>query len=197
MWVSAGLLLVVAALGAGDPAPATLDVATLDGRRTAVELAGQVTIVDFFATWCPHCRESLADYPELVASVGERARIIVVDVEEPPATVRAFFARHPLPFGVDLVLDPRGAAVRGFGPKAYPSLYVLDASGVVHDVRRGWGKGSAEDLVACVRQILDGPPVRTRAGRKRGAAQARPAPAAAEASSADERARSMGVEILH
>src|SRR5687768_17296216 len=105
----------------------------LDGRRYSLEPNGRVTIVDFFATWCPHCRDSLAGHQALIAAYGEKVRIVVVDVEAPVATVRSFFARHPLPEGVVLVRDPRGAVMRSFGPKTFPCLYVIDQNGIVRN----------------------------------------------------------------
>src|SRR3954453_22140723 len=101
MWLS-----VAAALDAGDAAPAAVDVVTLAGRRQAIDMAspGQVTVIDFFATWCPHCRESSAAYDQVIAGLGDRVRILVVDVEEQPATVRRFFAARRPPDGVTVVL---------------------------------------------------------------------------------------------
>jgi thiol-disulfide isomerase/thioredoxin len=190
VWASLGSVLLAAALSVGDAAPVTLDVTTLEGHRTTVDLPGEVTIVDFFATWCPHCRESLAEYPAMIARLGGRARLIVVDVDEPPATVRAYFARHPVPDGVTLLLDPRGSAIRSFGPKSFPSLYVLDQAGVVRDVVHGWGRGVADELVRTANRILDPPrgQRRARSGR-RGDDNA--------SASEDARARRLGVEILH
>jgi thiol-disulfide isomerase/thioredoxin len=201
---SLGLVLALVALAAGDPAPATLDAITPAGRRAAIDLPGQVTVVDFFATWCPHCRESLADYGGLMAKYGDRARLIVVDVEEPAETVAQFFARHPLPEGVTLVLDPRGQVVRRFGPKAYPSIYVLDANGVVRSIQRGWGEGSADDLGRAIERASEKPKPEVAAaggaGSRRARRRARPSPAggaAADGITDGERAQRMGVEILH
>jgi thiol-disulfide isomerase/thioredoxin len=184
-------LLALAPLRSGDPAP-SVEVIDLAGRPVSLEPDGQVVIVDFFATWCPRCRESLDDYRALVARLGNRARIVVVDVEEPTAVVRSFFARSPLPEGVVLARDPRGAAMRSFGAAGFPTCYVIDPSGTVRGGTRGWGRTSAAHLAGLVQRIL-GPEPRAsrRGGKDRGQA-----PASRELS-ADERARRMGVEILH
>jgi thiol-disulfide isomerase/thioredoxin len=190
--VSLTALLALAPLRSGDAAP-LVEVIDLEGRPVSLEPQGQVVIVDFFATWCPRCRESLADYGQLVATLGDRVRIVVVDVKEPPALTRSFFARSPLPAGVVLARDPRGAAMRNFGATAFPSYYVIDPSGTVRGGGTGWGRTSAAHLVTVVQRIL-GPGAR--GVRREGAKKGRPAPATSERS-ADERARRMGVEILH
>lgn len=184
-------LLLALALRAGDPAPA-VQLVDLTGRPVSLEPNGQVVIVDFFATWCPSCRRSLADYRGLVAALGARARIVLVDVKEPAALTRDFFARAPLPAGVVLARDPRGQAMRSFGASSFPSFYVIDPSGTIRGRGHGWGEGAPQYLEKVVRRILDGPapaaPPRDR-GARRGSTTTE--------ISADERARRMGVEIVH
>src|SRR5262252_8598539 len=89
------LLLVLGPLQAGDRAPEGFEIDSLAHGRVRVELTGQLTVVDFFATWCPHCRESIDGYGKVLAERGDRLRVILVDVDEPPAVVQSFFARHP------------------------------------------------------------------------------------------------------
>jgi len=173
----------VLALAPGDPAPA-VDLVDLQGRRISLE-PGQVVIVDFFATWCPSCRSSLVDYPSVVQALGDRVRIVVVDVREPVELTRSFFRRYPLPAGIELARDPQGKAMRSFGATSFPSYYVIDQQGIVRGGGRGWGPTSALHLVAVAQRALAGP-------RAKGKAR----PASTETST-DERARRLGVEILH
>src|SRR5205823_11454037 len=137
-----------------DQAP-LVEVVDLQGRRVSLEPEGQVVIVDFFATWCPQCRESLRGYRDIVAAYGGRVHIVVVDVEEPAAVTRAFFAQHPLPGGVVLARDPHGSAMHAFGARGFPSFFVVDPRGTVRDVTSGWGPGSTVRLLATLGSILD------------------------------------------
>jgi thiol-disulfide isomerase/thioredoxin len=142
----AWLLAAAASLQAGDAAPAGLEMATPEGTRTSLAFGGQVTVVDFFATWCPPCRASLAVHEQLVAKHGDRVRIVVVDEQEPIAKVRHFFAHHPLPAGVSLLVDPFGAALEAFHPRQFPSFYVIDGAGKVRHVLSGWDDGAPRRL---------------------------------------------------
>jgi thiol-disulfide isomerase/thioredoxin len=193
-------LLAVTPLKVGDAAPASVNVVTLagQGHRTNLDLAGAVTIVDFFATWCPGCRESVGSYEKLAAEYGERLRIVVVDVGEQPATVRRFFALLRLPENVTVALDSTGTAMRSFGANGFPTFFVLDQDGIVRAVFDGWGQGSAQELSDQVGRLLRKPsaPVTGR-GKKRHppASSASPAPRAAK-TAADERALRIGVEVL-
>jgi thiol-disulfide isomerase/thioredoxin len=181
-----------ALLPAGSPAPA-IEARGSDGHPVGEDFEGTVTIVDFFATWCPTCREALPDYQRLKETFGSRVRLVIVDVKEEPAIVRAFFARR-LPDGAELAVDRTGATARAWRVTAYPTVYVLDRHGVVRDSWSGWGDDTYEYLTQLI-PALENEDARQRSGRgKRGRRPSEPAKRASMTD--DERARSMGVEIL-
>jgi thiol-disulfide isomerase/thioredoxin len=189
-------LLAVAPLKVGEAAPPSLNVVRLEGQRTNLDLGGVVTIVDFFATWCPRCRESVASYEKLAAEYGDRLRIVVVDVGEQPATVRRFFARLRLPENVLVTLDPTSSAMHSFGANAFPTFFVLDPDAIVRAVFRGWGDGSAEELSDRVGRLLGKPPAPGAGGRSKKRPQSASSAREAAKASDDERARRLGVEVL-
>lgn len=195
------LMLLLAGRGAllpeGTQAP-SIEARGSDGRPVGGDLAGTITIVDFFATWCPHCREAVADYHRLKATFGDRVRLIIVDVGEEPAAVRAFFARGRLPPGAELALDRSGTTARAWHVTGYPTVYLLDRKGVVRDSWSGWGDDSLRYLTEMI-PYLENEDTRVQArGRgKKGRAPAGERSKSRALSSEDERARAMGVEILH
>lgn len=181
-------LLTVAPLAEGDLAPAALDTVGLDGTPTRIELGGRVTVVEFFATWCPRCRESVAGLRDLAAAHGDRVRFVVVDVEEANALVVRFFAQQRLS-DVLVVRDPDGRTMAALGPKSFPSLLIIDADGIVRTVTRGWGEDTADWLGRRIERAL------RKVARRPGPKAKRPPPRAI-GKSADEHARELGVEIL-
>lgn len=149
-----GSLLIADPIVPGAAAPRVLEGVGLSGKPVALELTGKVTIVDFFATWCRPCREALADYPGLVARFGDQLRLVVVDTDEPLPAVKAYFAHHPLPAEVTVLVDPHGSAATTFGAGSFPTFYFIDPSGVVRRVQRGWGRGSREALAESAARLV-------------------------------------------
>src|SRR6185436_12971956 len=156
LMLAALLLSSLLALRGGDAAP-DVQLVDLQGRPVSLAPDGQAVIVDFFATWCPSCRRSLADYRSVAEALGDRVRIVVVDVREPAELTRAYFTRSPLPRGVVLARDPQGRAMRSLGATSFPTCYVIDEHGLIRGRGTGWGADSAAHLVAMARRALEGP----------------------------------------
>ena len=133
-----------------------------------------------------------------MAAFGDRVQLVIVDVKEEPALVRAFFARRRTPAGAAIVLDVSGATAQAWRVHAFPTLYVVDKHGVVRDSWTGWSDDCYRDLSELI-VSLEGEG--EGAGRRAKAVKRRHGAVAASAASAqareDARARSLGVEILH
>ena len=44
--------------------------------------AEPVVLVEFFATWCPHCQRMMPVVEQVKELVGDRARIVQLDIDE-------------------------------------------------------------------------------------------------------------------
>ncbi len=129
-----------------DPAPVAL-----------ASFRGNVTYVDFWASWCVPCRESMP-WLDTAYKRHRAAGFAVVGINKDVAVADAdrFLKRVVVSF--PLVADARDAAARAFDVKAMPSGYLVDRKGVVRHVHRGFTAETASALEREIEALLkEGP----------------------------------------
>ena len=137
------------------PAPGTppplAAMLTSSGATVGLEdLAGQVVVLDFWATWCPPCLASLAGLDRLAeAYAGEPVGFFAVNAMEDPSSepVRFFDQRG---YSSELLLE--GDEVHAFYARgSLPGNAVLDSEGKLVGVSIGYhGEGSERRLKALI-----------------------------------------------
>src|SRR5437773_10711580 len=84
----------------GSMAPAA-KVHTLDGKDANLsQYIGKTPILmEFWATWCPNCKELEPALKTMAAKYGKQVKIIgiAVSVNQSPEKVKEFVAKHQLP----------------------------------------------------------------------------------------------------
>ena len=138
--IGAAVLLLATAACGGDSAAkgeGSFELPTLDGRRIGPgDFAGEVVVVDFWATWCAPCHVQADILEALHSEYGDRGiRFLAVNVGEDEATVRSFVESRPFPYPV--LLDEKESVSTKLGVAALPSLMILDREGKVSYFRAG------------------------------------------------------------
>ncbi len=126
------------------PAPA-IELAALDGGRVSLAAArGQVVFVNFWATWCPPCRDEMPSMVSLGQDLASRYpgqfKMIAVSVDEDLDAIRSYFASPPFsgppgPLAIahdadQSVTRAYYAQARGFTPDIkFPETYIVDKAG--------------------------------------------------------------------
>lgn len=89
---------------------------------------GKVVVVDFWASWCKPCRESIPWLNQMRARHGARGLVIVgVNVDAERADADRFLRDIPAEF--EIVFDPTGVLATEFGLQGMPSTFVYDRNG--------------------------------------------------------------------
>ena len=133
----------------------SMELADLVGRPVSfADSAGQVLVLNFWATWCAPC---VAEMPSLRRLLDETADLDVqfgfITREDPPL-VRRFVEKR----GIDLpVYILSGEPPECFKGRAIPATFVLDRAGTIALRHFGAARWDAENVVAFVRGLAATP----------------------------------------
>ena len=144
--VGLGLLTATARANVktGDSFPA-LATASLTGG-TLPATAGQVVLVDFWASWCAPCKASFPAYAKLQADYAARGLVIVaISVDEDPSAFAAFVKKMHPTFAA--LHDHAQQLVRQVEVPTMPTCYLIGRDGRVRFVHQGFhGEDSEREL---------------------------------------------------
>jgi len=105
-----------------------LDLQDLQGQRWSAEkLKGRAVVLNFWATWCPPCKEELPSLQTLHDIGGGDLMVIGINVRETASHVRRYMASTGLNFPV--VLDPRAELAKQWGVTAFPTTVLIGPDG--------------------------------------------------------------------
>lgn len=103
------------------------------GTVALAGLAGEVVLLDFWATWCPACVSELPSLLELAEAYGPRGLVFVAasedDAEDRPELVERFVQRRPGLRAYAAYSAPRVS--EAYRVAALPTLYVIGRDGRV------------------------------------------------------------------
>ncbi len=128
----------------GQPAP-PFQLTDLEGREATLdEYKGKVVVLDFWATWCQPCRETMPQLEELQLQHPDDFVLLAVNYGEPEEVVAPYARAHELKARVLLDLDGRVAGA--YPSTGIPTQVVIDGDGVVRHMQTGKYQGWRDDL---------------------------------------------------
>lgn len=151
--VLAAAASVEAAPRVGQPAPAFKVVTTAGQPVTLDSFRGHVLVVDFFATWCQPCRQSIPHLVEMNRKYGKQGlQILGLSADEDGERVVKAFAGE---FKVNYPLALAGETVTAdFGVRSVPVMFIIDKSGKVAEVFRGFSYETGRSLEQLIKRLL-------------------------------------------
>ena len=110
---------------------------------------GKTVLVNFWATWCPPCREEMPAMERLYQRHKDRGLMLVaVSIDADPALVPPYLKASKLTFPV--ALDAKAEVANKYGVRALPSSFVVDRAGTMTALAlgpRAWDNDAAHSLI--------------------------------------------------
>jgi len=153
--VCGALLAIGCAVHAtGAAAAPNITLVSADGGSAQLaDLAGQVVLIDFWASWCIPCRTSFPAIDALQRELGAKGLVVIaLNVDEQRKNADAFLAERPHVMRV--AFDPKGQAARAFALQAMPSAVVIDRSGRIRFTHMGYTDKTVAQYRAEVVELL-------------------------------------------
>ncbi len=160
-WVSVLLLILLPHCSrereSVSPAP-DFTLKTLDNQEiTLSALRGKVVLLDFWATWCGPCRESIPHLVHLYKTNKEKGFEVVglsLDRTDTEKIVR-FAQSLAIPYPIAVCPDE---VARSYGVTSLPATFVVDKQGRIREKAVGFSTSIVNQLSARVEALLSETP---------------------------------------
>lgn len=146
-------LTAFAIIRKGDPAPPFKVVSTSGQNITLANYKGHVLIVDFFATWCTPCRDSIPHLLSLNQKYGKQGlQILGLSADEDgEKVVREFVAEQRITYPVAMAGEN---LLTDFGLRSIPTIFVINKKGVIAEKFMGFNDDMARAMEALIKKLL-------------------------------------------
>lgn len=134
----------------GNQAPA-ISAVDINGVATDVQFQGGLTVLNFWATWCPPCKAEMPEFESFYRDNAGKIAFYAINIQEPPERVKSFLKAEQ--YTMPILLDSNGEIAKSYRVNAIPTTIIVDKTGKV--VFRKSGAMSKEELdkaVALFRQ---------------------------------------------
>lgn len=116
----------------GNPAPDFTLVDTKGKTWNLAELKGQVVFVNFWATWCPPCREEMPSMQRMHTSLpADKFKLLSILNNDRPDFAESLARTIGVTFPI--LVDPGSKTGRAYGLTGVPETYIVDKQGILRE----------------------------------------------------------------
>ena len=130
-------------------------MAKANGYADLAELKGKVVLLNFWATWCPPCRQELARVQSDVIDrfAGRDFVFLPISRGETHQTVAAF--REKTGYSFPMGLDPSQTVYDRYASNYIPRNFVIDRNGKVVLASVGYDPEEFDEMIKTIEKTLE------------------------------------------
>jgi peroxiredoxin len=99
------------------------------GRQSVSDFRGKIILLNFWATWCPNCREEMPSLEKLWKRFKSNGIVVIAVAEDGRGEVASFARKLGLTFPI--LLDHEGVVRKDYEVTALPMTYLIGRDGKI------------------------------------------------------------------
>ena len=113
----------------GKPLAADFALQDIDGKvHHLSDYRGKVVMVNFWATWCPPCRQELPSMERLWLATRDKGVVMLaINIGEDAETILTFTSDYPVTF--PLLMDRDSSVIKHYPVLGVPTSFIIDPQG--------------------------------------------------------------------
>jgi thiol-disulfide isomerase/thioredoxin len=143
-----------------------ISLVSLDTGDESLTLSGKITLLNFWGTWCPPCRQELPGLARLASRLTNEPRFQLIavscgggnrdDLDQLRSETKAFLAstRIALSPWADPTGDTRLRFTKAFGFRAYPTTYLIGSDQKILAIWTGYSPSVETQIAQSVARSL-------------------------------------------
>ncbi|MBI4055521.1 MAG: TlpA family protein disulfide reductase [Elusimicrobia bacterium] len=157
------LLFVLAALGpwgcrnaSQEPRPAPeFELSTPRGNLLRLrDMRGSLVLIDFWATWCLPCHESMPSFQKLYEKYKDQGLMVVgINIDTNPKPVSPFLKRLSITYPI--ALDTQNSVMQSYQVYGIPSLFLIDRKGYIQAHWTGYSSELDRSVEEEIKNLLN------------------------------------------
>ncbi|UCE94546.1 MAG: TlpA family protein disulfide reductase [Flavobacteriaceae bacterium] len=138
----------------GKPAP-DFDTVDLNGEVWSLsKLQGKVVFLNFWATWCPPCREEMPSMQKLYAKLPkDKFTMLALFNKDDPAAVEKFVTQLSITFPI--LSDEYNIIGARYGLAGLPETFIIDKQGVIREKFIGPAEWDSQQVVEMITKYIN------------------------------------------
>ena len=110
-------------------------LANLEGEKVTVGQPGKITVINFWATWCPPCQEEMPELDLFAKKNQQKINFYAINLQESNGKVSEFMNKSK--YTMPVLLDKDGIVAKQFQVAAIPTTIIINKTGIIKHRQSG------------------------------------------------------------